>query len=63
MTTNTYKGHDFLDIFADVFTYPEDLEMYNVKYRHTARHEDARRIRRDIDKAIEDIGLLEHQAV
>ena len=62
MTIVPYSRHDFLDVFADVFTYPEDLEMYNVEYSHDARLEDARRIRRDMDQAIEDLNILQHRA-
>ncbi len=59
MTIVPYSGHDFFDVFADVFTYPDDLVMHEVEYGYDARLEDARRIRRDMDKAAETLGVLQ----
>ena len=62
MTSVPYSGHDFFDVFADVFTHPEDLVMHEPEYGYDARLEDARRIRRDMDKAAESLGVLRHTA-
>ena len=58
MKNDLYRSHDFIDIFSDVFTAPEDLVMYNLEYSHDARRNDACRIGRDMNKAIADLDLL-----
>ena len=57
-----HRATSFFDVFADVFTYPEDLVMHKLEYGYEARLEDARRIRRDMDKAAEALGVLQHTA-
>lgn len=50
-----------LDAVADAFTFPEDLALVQPDYGFMARVRDARRIREDFRKAVENLGVEKGQ--
>ncbi len=52
--THDTKGvgdQSFFDVFTDVFTPPEDIQLHRADWGYEARVRDAKRIRQDIENA------------
>lgn len=56
-TTTDVGDQTFFGAFTDVFTPPEDLPLHYVECGYEARLGDAMRIRQDIEKAVQSLGL------
>ena len=61
-TTTDMGGQTFFDAFTDIFTPPEDLPLHHTECGYEAQLGDALRIRHDIEKAVQTLGVERHVA-
>ena len=58
VVTHDTKGvgdRSFFDVFTDVLTPPEDIQLHRADWGYEARVRDAKRIRQDIENAVRSL--------